>query len=67
MHLAVRRSLDSAQVAAKQAIGLDPEFPPGYARLGWALDWDGDRTGALEAHRRAVELNPNLSDGLANV
>lgn len=62
-----RSWLDSAVVAARRAISLDGAFAQGHYELGWALNWRGDRDGALEAHRRVVELNPNLSDGLANV
>ncbi|MGI9182495.1 MAG: protein kinase domain-containing protein [Longimicrobiaceae bacterium] len=59
--------LDSAVVAARHAISLDPGFAPAYAALGKALNIRGDREAALEAHRRAVALNPNLSGGLANL
>lgn len=58
--------VDSGLVAARRAIALDSEFAPGYAHLGWLLDDLGERDAALEAHLRAVQLNPNLSDGLAN-
>jgi TolB-like protein/Tfp pilus assembly protein PilF len=59
--------LDSAVVAARRAITLDPDFAPGYEELGNALTLRGNREAAFEAHRRAVELNPNLSAGLANL
>jgi TolB-like protein/Tfp pilus assembly protein PilF len=62
-----RRLLDSAVVAARRALTLDPELALGHSRLGLALDHLGEREEALEAHRRAVELSPNLSDGLANL
>lgn len=62
-----RHWLDSAAVAARRAIALDPEFARGHAELGWTLDFAGDRAGALQAHRRAVELTSNLSAGLANL
>jgi tetratricopeptide (TPR) repeat protein len=58
---------DSSEVAARRAIALDPEFAPGYAQLGWILDFRGDREAALEAHLQAVQLNPNHADGLANL
>jgi TolB-like protein len=62
-----RMWLDSAAVAARRAIALDPDFAPGHAELGWALDHLGDRDAALQAHQRAVRLNSTLSAGLANV
>jgi adenylate cyclase len=62
-----RMWLDSAVVAARGAIELDPHFARGYARLGVALDYLGDRDAALEAHRRSLQLNPQESSGLANL
>jgi serine/threonine protein kinase/Tfp pilus assembly protein PilF len=59
--------LDSAVVAAEHAIRLDPAFAPAHSVLGWALAWQGERSAALESHRRAVMLNPNLTDGLADL
>ena len=62
-----RRWLDSAVVTAQRSVALDPAFAEGHSQFGWALDWRGDLKEALVAHRRAVQLNPNLSDGLANL
>jgi TolB-like protein len=62
-----RRLLDSAVVAARRAIALDSALALGYRNLGWALDHRGDPEAAMEAHLQAVRLNPNLSDGLANL
>jgi adenylate cyclase len=59
--------LDAAVVAARHAITLDAHFAPGHASLGWALNWRGEREGALEAHRRAMQLNSDTTGGLANV
>lgn len=61
------RWLDSATVAARRAVALDPAFAPGYAALGMALNVRGDRAAALEAYQQAVRLNPNLTEGLANL
>ncbi|CAN5900116.1 hypothetical protein BH23GEM7_BH23GEM7_32790 [soil metagenome] len=58
---------DSALTAAQRAIELDPELAAGYAELGWLLEARGDAQGALKAHLRAVQLNPNHSGGLANL
>jgi TolB-like protein/Tfp pilus assembly protein PilF len=62
-----RAWLDSASVAGRRAIDLDPQYAGGHATLGWALDFQGDREAALAVHQRAVELNPNEAHGLANV
>jgi tetratricopeptide (TPR) repeat protein len=60
-----RSLLDSAIVAARRAIVLDPTVAGAYSSLGWALDHSGDPQAALQAHQQAVQLSPNLSDGLA--
>jgi tetratricopeptide (TPR) repeat protein len=60
-----RRLLDSAIVADRRAIVLDSTLAEAYTNLGWALDHSGDRDAALQSHRRAVELSPNHSGGLA--
>jgi TolB-like protein/Flp pilus assembly protein TadD len=62
-----RAVLDSAVVTARRATQLDPQLAYGHVRLGIALNLQGDRDGALQANRRAVQLNPNASDGLANL
>lgn len=62
-----RTLLDSAVAAGRRAIELDPGSGQGYRVLGWALDFRGEPEAALEAHLHAVELDPNLSDGLANL
>jgi tetratricopeptide (TPR) repeat protein len=59
--------LDSTTAAARRAIALDPASAPAHSWLGRALAWGGDSEAALEAHRRAVELNPNASNGLAEL
>ncbi len=62
-----RAWLDSISVAGQRAIALDPESATGHSMLGWAHDFRGERDAALGAHLRAVELNPNYSNGLANI
>jgi TolB-like protein/Flp pilus assembly protein TadD/predicted Ser/Thr protein kinase len=64
-HVGDRSLLDSAIVAARRAIVLDPTLAGAYSGLGWALDHSGDPQAALQAHQQAVQLSPNLSDGLA--
>jgi tetratricopeptide (TPR) repeat protein len=62
-----RKLLDSAVIAGRRTIELDPKFAEGHRNLGWALDHRGDRAASLQAHLRAVELSPNFSDGLATL
>jgi len=57
-----RRVMNRALVEARRAIELDPEIPEGYVALGAVLmneryDWSG----ADEAFRQAVELDPASS------
>lgn len=49
--------------AARRAIDLDPGGPGPYSPLGFALWHLGDRVGAANAHRRAMELAPLTSMG----
>jgi TolB-like protein/Tfp pilus assembly protein PilF len=67
MHEGLRSDLDSAVVAGREAVRLDPDFAPGHVRLGMVLNYRGDREAALAEQRRAVELDPGASDGLANL
>ena len=60
-----RSLLDSAIVYGRRAIVLDPTRAAAYSSLGWVLDHSGDSEAALQAHRRAVELSPSHSGGLA--
>jgi TolB-like protein/Tfp pilus assembly protein PilF len=61
-------SLARARAAADRAVQLAPERADAHAALGWYHYWghlDYDR--ALEHFRRALELEPNSSDGLQGV
>ena len=60
-----RKLLDSAIASGRRAIALDSTRADAYRNLGWVLDHSGDSDAALQAHRRAVELSPDHSDGLA--
>src|SRR5689334_20484130 len=42
----------------EQALRLDPHFAVAHRNLGYARELLGDLSGALDAYRRAVELNP---------
>lgn len=58
---------DSAVARARLAIALDPGSARAHNALGWALDWQERLDAAREAYLRAIELNPDLTDGLANL
>jgi TolB-like protein/DNA-binding winged helix-turn-helix (wHTH) protein/Tfp pilus assembly protein PilF len=53
-----------AKSAARKALEIDPTLAEGHAMLGWIAFWfDWDWT-ASEAHfQRAIELNPNDTEG----
>jgi tetratricopeptide (TPR) repeat protein len=54
-------------VAAQAAIAPDPESSTRHRALGAACDFRGERDASIEAHARAIQLNPHTSHGLANV
>jgi tetratricopeptide (TPR) repeat protein len=49
---------DTAIAVAKRAIEIDPNYARAYSYLGMALKEKGERDAALEAFRKAVQLNP---------
>ncbi len=53
---------DSALVAARRAIELDPELALGHFALGYAYDTHGFLDGAEEAYRSALQLDPNMAE-----
>ncbi len=58
--LAHGRALDKAQEQLQFAIRLAPDFAPLYEDLGNIRGMSGDHKGAIEALRRAVQLDPSL-------
>jgi len=58
---------DSAEVAARRALDLDPELAAGYKALALAYDGQGRRAESLEANLRAVELDPNFLAAVGNI
>ena len=48
---------------AKRAVAADPVFADAHAQLAWVLHWRYRRGDALAEFRRALQLNPNLTDG----
>lgn len=50
---------DSALVAARRAVDLDPELAEGHEALGQVYQVKGRPREGLEAYRRAAELDPN--------
>jgi tetratricopeptide (TPR) repeat protein len=55
-----RAALDAVRASLERVIQLNPGFAPGYAALAGA--WIHDREKALPFARRAVELEPDVSD-----
>jgi serine/threonine protein kinase/tetratricopeptide (TPR) repeat protein len=53
--------------AYREAVKLYPQMPAAHLGLAQALLWKGDRASAVEACRKAVELDPNftLSQGFS--
>lgn len=54
----------NAKAAAQRALQIDPTLAEGHAMLGWIAHWYDWDWAASEAHfRRAIELNPNDTEG----
>lgn len=58
---------DSAEVAARKAVELDPELDEAHKALGLALLAQGRIREGLRENRRAVELNPNHDAAINNI
>lgn len=57
-------SLPRALSEARLAVGLDPRSAIGYFALGQALmQWEGDWSGAGDAFRRGLEIDPANASG----
>jgi Flp pilus assembly protein TadD len=59
--------LSKAQVAEEQAIVLKPEFASAYVQLATILLKSGDRAGAEQRLRKALELEPSNETAKANL
>jgi adenylate cyclase len=55
--------LGRALVLAQKAVELDHASAEAHAKLGWILHWHYRRGESMAEYERALELNPNLSDG----
>jgi len=54
----------SAKSAARKALEIDPSLAEGHAMLGWIAFWFDWDWAASQAHfERAIELNPNDTEG----
>lgn len=60
--LAARDSLESAEVALRAAVELNPEDPWGHFFLGAVLEQRGNLSGAISALERAVDLQPRMME-----
>jgi TolB-like protein/DNA-binding SARP family transcriptional activator len=59
--------LEQALQCAARAVSLDPSLPPAHAQHGWCLHWAYRRDEAMQAYRRALELNASLPDARYSV
>ncbi len=62
-----REWADSAEVAARMALQIEPNLPKGLKALGLAYSSKGQIGLAMDANRRAVELDPNYSEAINNL
>jgi tetratricopeptide (TPR) repeat protein len=53
---------DHADIAFSTALQYLPDNARWWARMGWAREKGGDRRGARDAYRKALQLDPNLKD-----
>jgi len=58
---------DSAEVAARRALQLEPDLPQGHKALALAFSTRGQVRASLDALLRAVELDPSYSAALNNI
>ena len=56
-----------ADIAFTAALGYSPGNAHWWTRLGWAREKANDPAHALEAYRRALEIDPRLDDAKAGV
>lgn len=56
-----------AREAEEKALGIDPDYAPAHAALGWiATNGDNDLAGAARHYQRALALDPTDLDVLRN-
>lgn len=58
---------DSAVVASRRAIGLEPDVSEGHKALGLAYSQLGQIDSTIAAYQRALERNPNNADAANNL
>ena len=59
------KSFDEAFECARQAVSLDDRDARGYAELGFVYLWSKETAKANKMYKKALELNPNDSDVMA--
>jgi TolB-like protein/Tfp pilus assembly protein PilF len=59
--LSSKEGFAKSQVAAEQALRLNPQLGEAYASIGKRKDWEGDHVGAEAAFKRALQMNPNYA------
>ena len=58
LYLMTNAALAEARELAQKAVSLDPSAESFFV-LGWACDLNGDRTGALKAIEKAINMEPD--------
>lgn len=48
-----------AERTLRQLATERPDHPVAHSRLGWVLQQQGDRAGAMQAYRKAIDLDPS--------
>ena len=59
------RIVKGAEEAFKKVVELNPDFAPGYVRLGVLYDLTNGRTTQRRAFKKALEVNPLQTEALA--
>ena len=63
---AAEAALPLIQQAATRALQLDPLLAEGHAAIGFVHAWKYEWDGARESYRRAIDLNPGLTQSYLN-
>src|SRR5207249_44595 len=65
---AIRRGkLQEAETFARQAVEVDPALPDAFTTLGVVLSTAGRKADAIDAWKRAVEIDPAQFNALYNL
>ena len=60
----LQKDIKAAEDSLRKAIRVAPKFAPAYVRLGIVYNLNGKRKKAIEALRKALEIDPRQGDAL---